>query len=295
MKTSKKRTLARLAIVIFWQAWIFLLPVGVIVLIWYLNIYKLPGWAILCLQIILSIGAFIIAGYQIRTGKDGELVKKWGEKQKEKINKAKSTFYESVAEVQKEYYLIECIIPHPSRAAIFQIKFFNQIIGLIMPIIYLNEKKLSLKLVDDFNVLCFAWGAIDSQVEKLVFKCGSSEKILSNPYFIQDIPPEGIVWQCEGHSDERKIHLDSRYFPYVTDTPYPFIMLIGGKSFGEYTGLYAPDKGALVVNISNLSKKQCEKKCCCLKPSFGGKKIFLPTSTVQSVNHELLNEISFHS
>jgi hypothetical protein len=108
-------------------------------------------------------------------------------------------------------------------------------------------------------------------------------------------PLTEIVWQCEGHTREKNIRINAKYFPNRhEDAAYPFYLFVNGQHLETCSGAYVPKEKSIIVGIGSVKKSDCIKRDCMLKASFDiRKKIPLPEPTVLLVNGSKVREVSF--
>ncbi|MFZ3015429.1 MAG: hypothetical protein WA101_00280 [Minisyncoccia bacterium] len=285
MKNNLSRTYARR--VIFWYS---LLISTALMCVAHIPLYV--GWTTSNYWLVIPligqpVFAALLAIYRIHQGDDMKLLKKLQEKYEKRIASRKSEIHALKAQVQTEHYSIKSIIPEENKICVFRIAFVNKIIHRAMPAISLNGIRVSVKVVNDFEALCYGEKAIMADEKKLVFKSGDFEHVINNPYYISEhISGVGIKWQYEGHPHEKNIYINESYLPYISVRPYyAFNLFVNGKMLGEYCGNYIPEMKSIVVNIRNIDKFQCRGKDCFLKPVFDvRRKITLPEPIVLLVN-----------
>jgi hypothetical protein len=95
-----------------------------------------------------------------------------------------------------------------------------------------------------------------------------------------------IIWQCEGHLNEKYIYISKSCFPYLMKNGQVVFSLFSGNKFiGEFTGKYIQEKECMIIPIPTVNKSQCFGKTCILRPyNDDGVKIFLPKPEVILVN-----------
>ena len=190
---------------------------------------------------------------------------------------------------------IENIIPKRKQAFLFEITFSREIIKRAKPEITLNGVKLSIEVIGSKTIICHAIKAINTDLVELVFWSGVFKYNMPNPYYIKgNVPLNAIMWQCEGHSFEKNIFLDGKYFPNASqDVIYPFLLFINDRKIGEYTGLFIPEKEYIALNIGSIKKDNCIGKRCFIRPTFGNERIDLPRPSILCLNNSFQKEVAF--
>lgn len=267
------------------------IPFLVIVIILYF--LGVTGLALLGLLIGKVIVAFLLTFYRIRNGGDGKLVKKWHDEAVGKYHHAKEKLKERRDQLRNEYQ-IKAIVTNGDRDRSFFVRIDQKIIPKLLPILTVNTVEVPFELYDERTLLCFAAKVITAKEKEISFGLGAYKFVFKNPYYMNaDTPKVSASWQCEGHTDERKIFLSKEFFPFINpNVLYEFTLLIGGRSLGIVTGNFIADANAIVIPISGINKKDCRGKECVLRPSVDiGHNIILPPPTVLSVNHVAVEKI----
>lgn len=126
---------------------------------------------------------------------------------------------------------------------------------------------------------------LNSKTSKLVFENTVSRLVINNPFYYK-YDGSVILWQNEGHTNEKKILLPAVWFPYATkDALYTFDLIIHKSRKGTYEGKLDLLTGKIVIPITNVNKEDCLNKKCVLRFSWDkGMNITLPAPQIMTVN-----------
>jgi len=193
----------------------------------------------------------------------------------------------SITGYQNENYAIlgiECT----DELFVFRITFSGTINKNIPPIFMINGMRVLLENVKGNQASCYI-GKLPflSNSEYLVFTSGGTNKgEVLNPYIAADREKIGVVWQCRGHTCERKILLSPGFFKSPTrGIVYPFSLLVNGRKIGEFLGIINGQNIEIPLK-KKVNEGDCIGKECILRYTVGNsvQKIPLPSPTVLTVN-----------
>jgi hypothetical protein len=198
-------------------------------------------------------------------------------------------YKEIVQDFSKEYYIISDVKPVPGHCGTFKIFFRypvkSDVAKELVPEVRMHNSLISFIITGKHEITCQLEKHLKADEETFPLMCGGVETLVDNPYCF-DLNKATIVWQNEGHVHEKKIFINGDCLSCKVDSlKYAFDFLINGVSKGTFYGVYNESSNQIVVDIAEISKKECKNKNCIIRLSFDKSvSIRLPLPQVLAVN-----------
>jgi len=196
---------------------------------------------------------------------------------------AKKNMTERITTQKESGYHIKQVSGVDGRPYVFGITIEDTLYKDAIPTVKINGIVVPIEIHNAQSVLCFASEAISTEEPSLNFSVGKNVFPITNPYLMAWENVEGIVWQNEGHSYQKKILLPKELFPNASEfVTYGFKMYIGNQLHGSFEGTYEPKIGKIVIPLGGgIYKRQCAGKKVFLRTVFGkGRKFCLPNPSI---------------
>ena len=300
MKITKNRITARR--VVLWQSIIWVVtPFASLGLIRFLGNYFhffnfIPSpWLAFSYVVAQPVAAGIVTFLRIRDGADTKLLNKWDAERKARLDSNNSELRGIVEEFQGFYYQIILVEPVRGKHCVFRVLFRNPVrnpeIKEARPILMVGGVAVSFTITGEREVTCSLERCLKVTAKEFLLECGGNSFVVANPYYMNSVP-HSVSWQNEGHSHEKRVFIDANCFPYRTSSAYyGFDLLVQGQYRGTFYGSYILSKNAVVINIADVKKSDCDGRECVLRSAFDKScRIVLPPPKIFAINTSVCSD-----